>query len=251
MKYGFGFLSAVPLRKTASDRSQMVSQLIFGEVVEVLDVIAENWVLVKNAYDGYEGYLDPKQLLSIDQENFYRLSEIHFTNPKVGMLNTSKGNYLIPAASNLPDKEFIINDIHFRYEDELREISKIEKNLISEVARSYLNTPYLWGGKTSFGLDCSGFVQSVFKICGIKVLRDTAEQAKQGEIVDFIEEVESGDLAFFDDEMTNINHVGIVLNSDTIIHASGKVRTDKIDHQGIYNSEMGKYTHNLRVIKRY
>jgi cell wall-associated NlpC family hydrolase len=124
------------------------------------------------------------------------------------------------------------------------------KNKLIETAFMYLNAPYLWGGKTLFGIDCSGFTQMVYKLNGYKLMRDASQQATQGEALSFIEESEPGDLAFFDNEEGNIIHVGIIMNDNYIIHSSGKVRIDRLDHLGIYNPETNRHTHKLRVIKK-
>ena len=113
-----------------------------------------------------------------------------------------------------------------------------------------MNTPYLWGGKSPFGIDCSGFTQLVYKLCGYSLLRDAKDQATQGQVLSFIEESEPGDLAFFDNEDGAITHVGIIMNDYNIIHAHGKVRIDKLDHSGIYNVDSKIHTHKLRVIKK-
>ena len=126
----------------------------------------------------------------------------------------------------------------------------LNKELIVQTAFMYLNAPYLWGGKTPFGIDCSGFTQMVYKLCGYKLFRNSAEQATQGEVLSFIEESEPGDLAFFDDKEGNIIHVGIIMEDNYIIHAHGKVRIDRLDHSGIYNAETKRHTHKLRVIKK-
>lgn len=250
MKFGFCFLSVVPLRKSASDTSQMVSQLMFGDVVEVLEKVAENWVLVKNSYDHYEGFMDPKQLLKIDSIDYINFQTSPFTNRESIRIESSMGNYLLPSACSFLDQEFQVGETQFKVNTSLYSIKEEQKDAIPEIARSYLNTPYLWGGKSSFGLDCSGFTQSVFKMAGIKLLRDASQQASQGELLNFLEEAQAGDLAFFDNEEEEIIHVGIILSSNEIIHASGRVRIDQLDHQGIYNRELGKYSHNLRLLKR-
>jgi len=117
-------------------------------------------------------------------------------------------------------------------------------------AQLYLNSPYLWGGKSPFGIDCSGLTQIVYKMCGYQLRRDANQQAEQGETISFLEECKPGDLAFFDNEDGKIIHVGIITHGNNIIHASGKVRLDKLDHQGIFNGETKKYSHNLRLLKR-
>ena len=125
-----------------------------------------------------------------------------------------------------------------------------EKDRLINTAFMYLNTPYLWGGKSPFGIDCSGFTQMVYKLCGYKLLRDASQQATQGEVLSFIEESEPGDLAFFDNNDGDIIHVGIIMKDNYIIHAHGKVRIDRIDHSGIYNIDTRRHTHKLRVIKK-
>ncbi len=113
-----------------------------------------------------------------------------------------------------------------------------------------MNAPYLWGGKTPFGIDCSGFTQMVYKLNGHALLRDASEQASQGIALSFIEESEPGDLAFFDNSEGQIIHVGIIMEDNHIIHAHGKVRIDRLDHSGIYNIDKKIHTHKLRVIKK-
>ena len=137
------------------------------------------------------------------------------------------------------------------YDFEGAKVSGIKpKSELIKTAFMYLNAPYLWGGKSPFGIDCSGFTQMVYKLNGYKLLRDASQQSKQGDALSFIEESEPGDLAFFDNEEGNIIHVGIMMEDNYIIHASGKVRIDRLDHLGIYNSEANRHTHKLRVIKK-
>jgi gamma-D-glutamyl-L-lysine dipeptidyl-peptidase len=123
--------------------------------------------------------------------------------------------------------------------------------IILKLARRYLYAPYLWGGRSPFGIDCSGFTQVVFMMAGLKLKRDASQQVGQGEGVDFAEQAQAADLAFFDNDKGNIVHVGIVMNNNHIIHAAGQVRIDRLDHFGIFNETLGKYTHKLRLIKRF
>jgi cell wall-associated NlpC family hydrolase len=127
---------------------------------------------------------------------------------------------------------------------------KREKANLVKTALLYLNAPYLWGGKTPFGIDCSGFTQMVYKINGYRLPRNAFDQVSQGDSLSFIEESEPGDLVFFDNEEGTIDHVGIIMENNYIIHAHGKIRIDRIDHTGIFNTETGNYTHALRVIKK-
>jgi len=142
-----------------------------------------------------------------------------------------------------------INQSGFSFDGEIRTGVQPKSNLL-ETAFLYLNAPYLWGGKTPFGIDCSGFTQMVYKLNGYHLLRDASQQASQGIPLSFIEESEAGDLAFFDNDEGKIIHVGIIMDDNYIIHASGKVRVDRLDHLGIYNAELNKHTHKLRVIKK-
>ena len=124
------------------------------------------------------------------------------------------------------------------------------KSNLEYVYQEYLDTPYLWGGKSAFGIDCSGFVQQVYKMFGIKLLRDAYLQAEQGVPVQNLAQSKLGDLAFFKNENGRIVHVGMLLENHKIVHASGNVRIDIIDENGIINSETGKRTHQLSLIKR-
>lgn len=250
MTFGYCHLSIIPLREEPSDTSQMVSQLLFGDVFEILEKVSDNWIHIRNAYDSYEGYIDPKQQMAIDSIDFISLKEPNMVNRETMRIITKQGEIIIPPAcsfKNITDEEdsFVISA-----SDSIYPFQTCGRDEITETAESFLNAPYLWGGKTPFGIDCSGFTQSVYKISGLKLKRDAAQQANQGETLNFMEEALPGDLAFFDNEEGNIIHVGIILSDERIIHASGKIRIDKIDHHGIYNKDLGKYTHQLRLVKR-
>ena len=145
-----------------------------------------------------------------------------------------------------------LGDLDFTFSGQVIEpgSSNITLSLLLKIARKYLNAPYLWGGRSPFGIDCSGFSQIVFKMLGVKLLRDASQQVSQGRIIDFVEQAQAGDLAFFENKKKRIAHVGIVFPDQKIIHAHGKVRIDNLDHFGIFNEENNKYTHRLRVVKR-
>ncbi len=255
--FGICNLSVVPCKKEPSDKSEMVTQLLFGDYFQIIEV-QDNWCLIKIAYDDYICWIDRKQFLPIEQHTFDILSstESYCNNELVQIIMDNRTSTLFPIviASSLPnfDKaECAIENQSYSYEG-----SYITGHLpnskigIIETAMMYLNTPYLWGGKTPFGIDCSGFTQMVYKLSGIQLKRDAYQQAEQGETLSFVEEAEPGDLAFFDNEEGKIVHVGIVMDDNKIIHASGKVRIDSFDHQGIYNNELRDYSHRLRLLKR-
>lgn len=277
--FGICNLSIVPCRKEPSDKSEMVTQLLFGEHFELLDHKG-NWQLIRIAYDGYECWIDKKQFLPISDIKGISESTTAITTEIVQLVEHEKyGISPIVLGSSLPKlkgKSFSLGKEEYSFEGEsVFPFSKKKDHKIAEVAKWYLNTPYLWGGRSPFGIDCSGLTQMVYKMNGIQLKRDAWQQAEQGKALSFLEEAKEGDLAFFDNEDGKIVHVGIILQPPLIprkggntgaqsppwggggvvglqiIHASGKVRIDKLDHQGIYNEEMKKYTHRLRVAKTY
>lgn len=247
MQYGICNLSIVPLRNEPSDLSEMVSQVLYGDYFKILEK-RKSWSKIRLGFDKYEGWLDNKQYLEISKENYNTLKE---ATPKIStdlvefVQDSDNQLYPIPIGASLNGLEII------RHTHDGNYIQKqFPKSHIIQTAALYLNAPYLWGGKTPFGIDCSGFTQMVYKLNGYKLLRDASQQATQGEALSFIEESDPGDLAFFDNNEGQIVHVGIIMKDNFIIHAHGKVRIDRLDHSGIYNAEKRIHTHKLRVIKR-
>lgn len=245
-------LSIIPLRFEPSDRSEIVSQILFGEHFEIIDQ-QKQWSKVRLQFDDYEGWIDTKQYQIISEDNFNTLSkEALILNSDLVEYVSNASNNLIPITLGASLSFLNHSDINIEnYDFEGLKITGIKpKSNIVATAYLYLNAPYLWGGKTPFGIDCSGFTQMVYKLNGYRLLRDASQQAGQGEVLSFIEESEPGDLAFFDNEEGTIIHVGIILENNYIIHASGKVRIDRLDHLGIYNADQNRHTHRLRVIKK-
>ena len=250
--FGICNLAIIPVRLEPSDRSEQVTQLLFGEHFTILEQ-QQKWSKIRIVFDNYEGWIDNKQYQEISEKQFDSLNEnpvvlsadlIEFiSNPKNELLPISIGSSL----SFLNDESLNISNYSF---EGVKTCGVKPKADLIKTAYMYLNAPYLWGGKTPFGIDCSGFTQMVYKLNGYNLLRDASQQATQGEVLSFIEESEPGDLAFFDNEEGNIIHVGIMLDNNYIIHASGKVRIDRLDHLGIYNAETNRHTHKLRVIKK-
>lgn len=255
MEFGINILSIIPVRSEPDDRAEMVTQILFGETMTKLDSY-KSWIQIRSIYDNYEGWTDIKQFYPLDEPEFNRLNNsIHgISSDLVQLVKNIKHDSLFPIllGSTLPDyrdTEFSIGNLKYSYEGEVSEC-KISKEKICEYAYLYLRTPYLWGGRSPFGIDCSGFTQMVYKLNGVPILRDARLQATQGETINLVSEAEPGDLAFFDNEEGEIIHVGLLLPDDKIIHASGLVRIDEFDHQGIYNKTQKKYTYKLRIIKR-
>jgi hypothetical protein len=251
MKYAVCQVSVAPLRADQSDRSEMVSQILFGEKVEILDK-KNNWIKIRADYDQYEGWADIKQFLVISDVEFQTINLNHYASEGFNLAVDEDMPLTLPMGSILPNLEngkikFGTKELDYLGEFQTRNFIKSH---IPELAYLYLNTPYLWGGKSVFGIDCSGFVQQVYKFCGYKLPRDAYQQAELGEALSFVEEAEPGDLAFFDNADGKIIHVGIILEGNKIIHAHGKVRIDPIDITGIFNRDLQNYSHKLRVIKK-
>ncbi|QDO94206.1 NlpC/P60 family protein [Formosa sediminum] len=247
MQYGVCNLSIVPLRIEPSDASELVSQVLYGEHFKVLEQ-RKNWCRIRLAFDAYEGWIDTKQYVEIPEAIYNRLDS---ESPKIAtdlveFVNDANNQlYPIPLGATLNS----LDVLHHTHDGTTSEAVLPKSNLI-HTAFMYLNAPYLWGGKTPFGIDCSGLTQMVYKLNGYKIFRDASEQATQGEALSFIEESEAGDLAFFDNNEGKIVHVGLIMNDNYIIHAHGKVRIDRLDHSGIYNVDRNMHTHKLRVIKK-
>ena len=251
--FGISNLSIVPCRKDPSDSSEMVTQLLFGEHFEILEKQAK-WSLIKIAHDSYECWIGNKQYATISEAFADSLNKKNYSlSNDLLQIATNKKNEVFPLVlgSVLPyfrSGIFNIEKEEYNYEGETIAFKKNRKQIIKN-AFLYLNAPYLWGGRSPFGIDCSGLTQMAYKLSGLALLRDAKQQAEQGITLSFLEEAEPGDLAFFDNEEGKIIHVGIILENNQILHASGKVRIDTIDHFGIFNNNSQNYTHQLRLIK--
>jgi hypothetical protein len=252
--YGICNLSIVPLRQEASDKSEMISQVLFGEHFEIIEK-QKNWSKIRLTFDECEGYIDNKQYLEITAESYTQICSktVTYSGEILDFVMNQKNELTtIAIGSQLPfynEGKLHLEKNIFSYDNTIFHGTSSKSDLL-KTAFTYLNAPFLWGGKTPFGIDCSGFTQMVYKLCGFKLLRNVKQQATQGEVLSFIEESEPGDLAFFDNEEGEIIHVGMILHDYNIIHAYGKVRIDTLDHSGIFNADLQKHTHKLRVIKK-
>ena len=251
MNYGISNLSIVPMRNEAADQSEMVNQVIFGEHFKVLE-IRKKWSKIRLAHDSYEGWICNKQWIEIEEDIYKQLDkEVATITTDILDIITKTHHQPIVIGSILPSYKSghaLINNEMYQF-DGLTTPGFIKKDKLVENALMYLNAPYLWGGRSPLGIDCSGFTQMVYRLQGVDLPRDAYQRAEVGTTLSFVEESEPGDLAFFDDAEGKITHVGIILEDNHIIHASGKVRIDRIDQQGIFNTEIGNHTHKLRLIK--
>lgn len=259
INYGISTLSVIPVRSEPSEKSEMVTQILFGEHFTVHEQMM-GWSKIILCFDGYEGWVDTKMITPISARRFEKLE----TNPgavvtdifSIVALN-DKETTMVAAGSTLPcwrpyKKQYSLSDsVELVMEGSVTYgEAKNVRNLIVKQALRYFNAPYLWGGRTPMGIDCSGFTQIIYKMAGEKIPRDASQQVDLGESLSFVDEALPGDLAFFDNDEGKITHVGIIWEKGKIIHASGKVRIDNIDQFGIFNVDTQKYSHKLRVIKK-
>ena len=251
MNFGISILSVVPIRKQASNQSEMTTQLIFGEHYKILESQKE-WSKIQIAHDKYVGWISNNQIYRINQEEYEKLEkEIPTLTTDILDIIEGETHQPIVIGSVLPtykSDHALINNKMFKFLGKKTQGFSQKKHLINN-AMIFLNAPYLWGGRTPFGIDCSGFTQIIYRLQGINIPRDAYKQAEIGTTLSFINESEEGDLAFFDNAEGKIIHVGIIMKKNYIVHASGKVRIDKIDQEGIFNIEKKKHTHKLRIIK--
>jgi hypothetical protein len=240
MQYGISNLSIVPMRAEPADQTEMVNQILFGEHFKVLES-RKKWSRIRLAHDGYEGWISNKQWIEIPEEDYKQLEkDVSTITTDILDIITKEQHQPIVIGSILPfykSGHSLLNNEMYQF-DGLTTPGFVKKEKLVENALMYLNAPYLWGGRSPLGVDCSGFSQMVYRLQGVDLPRDAYQQAEVGTTLSFVEESEAGDLAFFDNNEGEINHVGIILEDNHIIHASGKVRIDRIDQQGIFNTEI-------------
>ena len=253
MQFGQCHLSVIPVRADHLDSAEMVTQVLLGEVF-LVTAFHNQWRKIKLAHDGYEGWIDEKQMISISEEDFNEIQlEKKHSYAICQDAESQKRTIQLVKGSLLPyfnNQNFQIGQENFYIDSRPYYKENINREDISAIALEYLETPYLWGGRTPFGIDCSGFSQIVYKLAGISLKRDASQQVQQGKKVNLLY-AQTGDLAFFINENKKIHHVGILLADDKIIHAAGKVRIDSLDEKGIYNNQAGKYTHKLHSVNTY
>jgi gamma-D-glutamyl-L-lysine dipeptidyl-peptidase len=255
---GFGVcrLSVVSVRKDPSDQSEQITQLLFGDHYTVLELSAnQKWIRIRIHFDQYEGWIDVKQHQLITPEYFNHINHADFkiTTDLTSSLLYNKSPHVVLMGSIIPitGSELFKMEEQFAFNGEAKNLGqRREFDFLRVIALKYLNSPYQWGGKGPFGIDCSGFTQMVFKICGYRLLRDAAQQATQGKAVASLESARQGDLVFFQNERGSIVHVAILLSEDKVIHASGKVRVDGITAEGIAHADTKRITHHLSAIRR-
>lgn len=244
------------VRSKPSHKSLMTNQLLAGEHVEILEV-EQTWLLIMSIYDGSKGWVD-SGMIDILLEGEDQTIKRSFAGMVKAPLLCAKDQYgrtfYLPGGSCLYKRGSSIAVAPCRNLE-----SEVAKHLIDPIfssrkklvntALAYNGAPSLLGGKTIFGIDCSGLLQVVYKLNGMKLPRTIDQQIEKGNPVNFDSEKQPGDLAFFESPERKLIHAGIILNKERIIHSFGEVRVDMLDREGIFNKNTRKYTHKLRVIK--
>ncbi|MFI5171578.1 MAG: NlpC/P60 family protein [Chitinophagales bacterium] len=256
MYHGVTMQSLVSVRSKPNHEAEQVTQLLFGEMYVVHEQ-KENWLRIKTSFDNYDGWIHEKQhaALSDPETEKLKMASRSIAAELVQTVINNDKNFPILIGSTLYDFDgmnFKLGKEKFVYSGQAvnEKTELLNGEHIRKFALKFLHAPYQWGGRSPFGIDCSGFTQIVFKLYGITLPRDAYQQSESGRTINFITEAKEGDLAFFDNDEEKITHTGIILSNDLIIHSAGKVRIDSIDHFGIYNKDLKKYTHKLRIIKR-
>jgi hypothetical protein len=276
---GYCFVGVLPMKKEPNSACEQISQMLFGDIAQIIEEEKDSWVKVKNLYDDYLGYVDKRNLIYLSEKEYYdalekdkeifkknkeffekskallKKSKEFFCLDNLAYISIQKDNSVfycpVPKCSHFLDIKYSIKEYTF----EIQEMSytfmlRHNKKNITDVLYSYMNCPYQWGGRSPFGLDCSGFTQNVFMLFGKKLSRDACDQEKQGKIVDDLKNSKYGDLAFFENKDKKVTHVGIILDNNKIIHCSSRVRIDDLDNKGIIDTDTKDYSHILHSIKR-
>lgn len=252
--------SIVPVRAEAREGAEQNTQMLFGELAQVLEE-QDRWTRIRLEADGQEGWVDAKMIAPIAGDDLKAYRKALKTAAVVAFPMTyavSENNgQTIPLTAgtkltNYQDGRFEVLGVGFRIDPSMVITAPRELNqeTLLQTVRFFLNTPYLWGGKNALGMDCSGFTQIVMSLFGKSLLRNASEQVTQGDPVNDLSQAKAGDLAFFDHEDGRISHVGIVIDAERIIHCSGRVKVEKLDPTGIFNAETGEYSHHLTQIRR-
>lgn len=233
----------------------MISQLLLGELVEIMEEKGRAWTKVRCVWDNLVGWAASNQLMPVTPSEYEAYRQHSAMSLELLQAASSNDHFLpIPLGAQLPlfdGIRFQIGEAEYAFSGQAITPGDATQNreMLLKLARRYLHTPFLWGGRSPVGIDAAGLVQMAFKLCGLRLPRTPEQQVFEGDNIDFTEQAQPGDVAFFENNLGRIVHAGIILPDNKIMHAFGKVRIDLLDHYGIYDEERRKYSHRLRVVK--
>ena len=255
--YGICRISIAFVRQLPSHKSYLVTQVLFGEYVKIISKKNKDWFRIECLWDGVIGWIDPKQFHVLKDKQLGKMQKEckTFTLDHLHGLNSSSSTIPISIGSNLPHCDGINVKLpfgQFQYHGQIVNTEQFlpSKKLLLNITKRYLHCPYLYGGRSILGLDASGFTQVVYKLMGCNLPRSCDAQALEGEDIGFRSQAKPGDLAFFENDQGQIDHVGILLEEESIMHVYGQVRLDKLDQEGIFDLQKKKYIYKLRTIRR-
>lgn len=258
LSFAYCNVAVAPVRSEPSHTSEQINQLLFGDKLEILELENIDWVKIRSTWDDYEGWCKQSQVKELQKKDYRKAAKYLVGNHSSRIVFDDSSEMILPYGAELSGMKGIdiapVGPVGYFKGKKLNRMEMVlDGEQLKAAALQYMHTPYLWGGKTVLGIDCSGLTQMVYKLCGYALPRDASQQAKTGNLVDFLPNARCGDLAFFDNKEGRINHVGMLLDSQTIIHATdttGRVVIDRIDQAGIISTTLKRRTHNLRVVKR-
>jgi hypothetical protein len=250
-------LSAIAVRNHPTQKSEMLTQILFGELVEIMEERGKAWCLIRCLWDDAVGWVASNQIVALNLAELPLFQKEEGLSLELFQPITASDHFLpVPMGARFPGFDgirfrFFQKDYNFTGQVIFPTKSIANRPLLVKIARRYLHAPFMWGGRSPLGIDAPGLVQMAFKLSGIRLPRTADQQVLQGQQIDFAEQASPGDVAFFENNTGRIVHTGIVLADNQILHAFGKVRVDVMDHFGIFDKDKKKYTHRLRVVKSF
>ncbi len=249
-------LGVVPVRAGAHHRSELLSQLLFGELVEIVDRKGAQWYKVRCTWDEVSGWVPAEQLQALTPTEYDRYRQHYAICLDLLQPVMSGGRQiLVPIGSRLPAFDglrFELAGEWWTYSGQavFPEDLPPRASLLARIARRYLSAPFLQGGRSPLGIDSGALIQLAFGALGIALPRLPAAQVMEGEEVNFFDEYRPGDIAFFENHKGQLVHAGILLPEGQVLHCHERVRIDKVDHFGIFDPLRKKYLWQLRVMRR-